>query len=158
MRKAIVLAATISLVVGLSASAIAKASPTPKAEALASVHQFINGFNKGDPASALAACAEQTSIIDEFPPHEWHGRGSCAQWARDFDANAKREGVSDGLVTLGNPFHVDVVADRAYIVAPADYTYKVKGRSVKEVGAIFAFALQKLPAGWRITGWSYAKH
>ena len=29
---------------------------------------------------------EQTSIVDEFPPHEWHGPGACATWAKDFDA------------------------------------------------------------------------
>jgi hypothetical protein len=29
---------------------------------------------------------------------------------------------------------------------------------MKEVGSIFTLALQKGPAGWRITGWSWAKH
>ena len=40
--------------------------------------QFIDGFNKGDVKSALAACADQVSIIDEFAPYEWHGAGACA--------------------------------------------------------------------------------
>lgn len=37
---------------------------------LASVHQFVDGFNKGDTKSLVEACAAQTSIIDEFPPDE----------------------------------------------------------------------------------------
>ena len=48
---------------------------TDKTDVMTTVHQFVDGFNKGDTASALAACADQTSIIDEFPPHEWHGAG-----------------------------------------------------------------------------------
>jgi hypothetical protein len=143
---------------GAASAASAAAPVSPKVEALATVHQFVNGFNKGDGASALAACADQTSIIDEFPPYEWHGTGACARWAQEYESNAKREAITDGLVTLGNPFHVAIVADRGYVVVPANYTFKLKGRTTKEVGSIFAFSLQKLPAGWRITGWSYAKH
>src|SRR3954466_3302474 len=44
------------------------------------VHQFIDGFNKGDAKSAIAACADEASIIDEFSPYEWHGAGACSTW------------------------------------------------------------------------------
>ena len=129
---------------------------TEQTDAMAPVHQFIDGFNKGDVKSALAACAEQTSIIDEFPPHEWHGAGACANWASDYEANAKKEGISDGVVTLGKPRHVDVTGDRAYVVVPANYTFKQKGKGKKETSAMMALALQKGSAGWRIVGWSWA--
>ncbi len=123
---------------------------------MAQVHQFIDGFNKGDVKSAIAACAEQTSIIDEFPPHEWHGAGACAKWASDYESNATKEGISDGVVTLGKPRHVDVTGDRAYVVVPANYAFKEKGNAKKETNAMMALALQKGAAGWRIVGWSWA--
>jgi len=129
---------------------------TEQTDAMAQVHQFIDGFNKGDVKSALAACAEQTSIVDEFPPHEWHGAGACAKWASDYESNAKKEGISDGVVTLAKPRHVDVTGDHAYIVVPANYTFKQKGKAKKETNAMMALALQKGPAGWRIVGWSWA--
>ena len=125
---------------------------------LVAVHQFVDGFNKGDTTLLLAACADHVSIIDEFPPHEWHGRGSCAQWSSDYDADAKKNGITDGIVTLSKPSHVDITADRAYVVGPANYTFKKNGKPVKEVGSMFTLTLQKGQTGWRNTGWAWAKH
>ncbi|HEY6947921.1 MAG TPA: nuclear transport factor 2 family protein [Gemmatimonadales bacterium] len=127
-------------------------------DVMAPVHQFVDGFNKGDIKSALAACADQTSIIDEFPPHEWHGAGACAKWADDFDANAKKDGITDGMVILGKPRHVDVTGDLAYVVVPANYRFKQKGKPVSEIGSMLTIALQKGPAGWRMTAWTWTKH
>jgi hypothetical protein len=129
-----------------------------KTDAMMPVHQFIDGFNKGDVNSALATCAEETFIIDEFPPYEWIGKGGCSNWAKDYDADAKTNGITDGIVTLGKPRHIDVTGNRAYIVVPANYTYKMKGKPMKEIGSIFTVVLQKSEAGWRITSWSWAKH
>jgi ketosteroid isomerase-like protein len=125
---------------------------------IAVVNQFTDAFNKGDTKAAAAVCAEQTSIIDEFPPHEWNGAGGCGKWMADFDADAKKNGITDGNVKLAAPKHVDVTADRAYIVVPADYSYKQKGKPVKETGSLLTVALQKGAAGWRITGWSWSKN
>jgi hypothetical protein len=105
----------------------------------------------------VAACAEQTSIIDEFPPYEWHGVGGCSQWMNDYDADAKKNGISDGVVTLGRPRHIDVTGDRAYVVVPANYTFKEKRKLVKEIGSLLTIAFQKGDAGWRITGWTWSK-
>lgn len=141
------------------AIAILAAQPafaSEQSDVMVPIHQFVDGFNKGDAKTALAACAEDTSIIDEFPPHEWHGAGACAKWADDYMANAKKDGITDGFVTLGKPKHVDVTGDRAYVVIPTDYTYKQNGKAKKETKAAFAFALHKGAAGWRITGWSWA--
>ncbi|HVN35093.1 MAG TPA: nuclear transport factor 2 family protein [Casimicrobiaceae bacterium] len=137
--------------------AAAPAFAADKDDVMASVKQFVDGFNKGDVKSALAACAEQTSIVDEFPPHEWHGPGACAAWANDFDADAKKNGITDGKVTLGKPRHVDVAGDRAYVVVPASYAYKLKGKPTKETGSMLTIALQKGASGWRMTGWAWTK-
>lgn len=145
------------IALAVAALAAGPAAATDKTDAMVPVKQFIDGFNKGDVKSALAACAEQASIIDDFPPHEWHGPGACANWANDFGADAKKNGITDGVVTLGIPRHVDVTGDRAYVVVPANYTYKMNDKAVKEVGSTMTLALQKGAAGWRIVGWAWAK-
>jgi ketosteroid isomerase-like protein len=147
------LAAAIALAVLVAGPAVA----SEKTDVMAPVHQFIDGFNKGDIKTALAACADQTSIIDEIPPHEWHGAGACSNWANDFAADAKKNGITDGVVTLGKARHVDVTGDRAYVVVPANYTYKQKGKAMKETGSTLTLALQKEAAGWRVVAWTWTK-
>jgi len=142
----------------LVASLRAQTPDSARTAVLASVHQFIDGFNKDDSKAMLAVCADQTSIIDEFPPHEWHGTGACAKWIRDFDTDAKKNGITDPVVTPHDPWHVDITADRAYVVMPVNYTLKQKGNPVTEVGSVITLTLQRIPSGWRITGWAWAKH
>lgn len=127
-------------------------------EVMATVNRFVDGFNNGDTGAAAAACADETSILDEFPPHEWHGSGACLKWMSDYDLDAKRNGIVDGVVTLGTPKHLDVTGDRAYVVVPSNYAFKMKGKPVKETGSMVTFALRKGESGWRITGWSWAKN
>ena len=138
--------------------AVVPAFASDEKEVMAAVHQFVDGFNKGDTKSAAAACGEQTSIIDEFPPHEWHGAGACTKWMNDYDTEALKNEITEGIVTLGKTKHIDITADRAYVVIPSNYAFKKKGLAVKETGSMFTFALQKTEAGWRITGWSWAKN
>jgi len=139
-------------VLGISSPALAQQS-----DVLVAVNRFVDGFNKGDMKALLTYCANETSIIDEFPPHEWHGAGACQRWMDDYNANAKQNGITDGLVTLGKPSHVDVTGDRAYVVIPSTYTWKQKGIPMREDGSAFAFAMHKEKAGWRFVGWSWAK-
>ncbi len=149
---------TLFLALAVTGLVAAPSGAAEKDDAVKAVHQFIDGFNKGDVKSALAACAEQTSIIDEFSPHEWHGAGACAKWAADFDVDARKNGITDGVVTLGTPRHVDVNGDRAYLVVPADYAFKMKGKDMKELGSTLTVALQKGATGWHIIGWAWTKH
>jgi hypothetical protein len=136
----------------------AAASDSEKTAVVAIVQQFVDSFNKGDTKTAEAACAEATSIIDEFPPYEWHGAGGCAKWMTDFDADAKKNGITAGAVTLGTAKHVDVMGDRAYVVVPADYAFTQNGKAEKETGSTLTVALHKAAAGWRIDAWSWSKN
>jgi ketosteroid isomerase-like protein len=133
------------------------AAASDQTDVMVPVHQFIDGFNKGDTKAAVATCADEVSIIDEFAPFEWHGAGACSKWANDFDADSKKNGITDAVVTLGKPLHIDVVGDRAYVVAPADFVFKVKGKPTKETSATMTLTLHKGAAGWRITGWAWSK-
>ena len=136
--------------------AAGNAAASEKDDAVAPVRQFIEGFNKGDVANALAACASPAFIVDEFPPYAWQGASACADWAGDFEANAKKDAITDPVVTLQKPRHVYVSGDRAYVVIPSNYDYKQKGKKVSQKGSTLTAALQKGPAGWRITAWTWS--
>jgi ketosteroid isomerase-like protein len=148
----------ILFALALTVAATLPAAATDKTDVVATVRKFVESFNKGDMQALTATCADQASIIDEFPPYEWHGAGACAKWTGDFGVDAKKNGITDGAVTLGTPLHVDVTADRAYVVAPANYKFKQNGKPVQETGSTLTIALQKSDDAWRMTGWAWAKH
>jgi len=148
--------------IGLIAVALGAAAQTGKTQessaVMTAVSQFVDAFNKGDAKAIAAACSEQASVIDEFPPHEWHGVGACTKWASDYDVDAKKRGITDGLVTIGKPRHLDISGDVAYVVLPADYVYKMNGKPVKESGSAFTLVLRRSGGAWRIAGWSWSKN
>ena len=128
-----------------------------KTDVMSVVHHWAAAFNKGDMQSMAATCADQASIIDDFPPHVWTGAAACAKWASDFQDFVKTTGSSDPAVTVGKPWHVDVTADLAYVVAPTSYTFKQKGTPVQQ-GGVVTIALQKGSTGWQVIGWAWADH
>jgi hypothetical protein len=136
----------------------AQATGSQAAAVMAPINQFVDAFNKGDMKAALAACTEVTSIIDEFPPHEWHGAGACAKWMADYAADATKNGIKDGVVRLMSTRHLDVTASRAYVVLVADYLYWQNAKAIQESGSTFTFALRRTDAGWQIIGWAWAKN
>jgi ketosteroid isomerase-like protein len=124
---------------------------------LAAVRHYINSFNKGDVAAMAATCADPMSILDGMAPHVWHGPNASQDWYRDVLTEGKHQGASDYHVTLGEPRHVNVTGDVAYIVVPATMTFKVRGKQLTQTGANFIVALRKLATGWRLTAWAWAK-
>lgn len=129
-----------------------------KTDVVAAVHRFFDNLDEKKLQTALAACDSPVSIVDEFPPHEWHGPTACADWWKGFVAYNEKSGITDGVATLGTAWTVDVTGDRAYFVAPAVYTYQQHAKPVKEAHAVFTVALRRTDAGWRITGWTWSKH
>ena len=117
----------------------------------------MDAFNKGDNEQVEAICAAETSIIDEFPPYEWHGAGACLKWGADYGKDAEKNGITEGGVKLDRIVHADVSGDRAYVVTSATYAFKLKGKPVVEKNAAFTFAFRKEAAGWRITAWTWSK-
>ena len=150
---------TVTLAAGLILALVGgPARASEQTKVMATVHQFVDGVNKGHAQTAVAACASPASVIDDIPPHEWQGPTACADWASAFAAANKKNAITDGIVTLGTPRHVDVTGDRAYVVVPANFNYKQHGKPVAEIGSIFTVALKKSATGWRITGWAWAEH
>ena len=144
----------VSFAFALSMLMAVQAVASDIADAMAPLRQFVDGFNKGDLKAAVAACAEEASVIDDFPPHEWQGAG-CAKWADGFQAIAKKEGITDASIILGKPRHVDVTGDHAYIVVPVTLITKHNGKP-KKLPSMFTASLHKETGGWRITGWAWA--
>jgi ketosteroid isomerase-like protein len=144
----------------LLAAALAIASPTfasDKTDAVVPVRQFVDDMNKNDMKGAAAAYAPDASIIDEFPPHFWHGANAFGDWGQDFGADAQKKGVTDPVLTLGKARRIDVTGDHAYAIYSATYTFKQRGKRMREAADI-TFALQKLADGWRIAAWSFTRH
>lgn len=148
----------IFISLAIAVLAMAPAAASEKKDVMAVVHQWTEVFNKGDSKFALAACADETSIIDDFPPHVWHGAGACSKWIDDFDAYLRENEITAPSGTLMKPWHLEITADRAYVVVPITFAYKLKGTDVKETGSILTVALQRGPVGWRITAWAIAAH
>ena len=126
-------------------------------EPMAAVHHYIDYFNKSDVKAMAATCADPMSILDGLAPHVWQGPTACEDWYRDVMAAGDREGASGYFVTLGEPQHVDVTGDSAYVVVPATMTFRVHGKQVTQSGSIFTVALRKFAEGWRLTAWGWAK-
>lgn len=140
----------------LAALAAGPAAGSEKTDVMAAVHQFADAFNKGDMKSLLTNCADMTSIIDDLPPHEWHGAGACSKWLSDFDAFGKANEITAGVVTLGKPRHIDITGEHAYVVVPASYTFTMKGKPMKQSGSIITVALQKASSGWHMSAWAWS--
>ena len=144
-------------VFALSVLMLGAAAAQDNKAVLAPVHQFADAFNKGDAKAVAATCASSASIIDEFAPYEWHGANACARWMSAYFADAKKNGMSGGAVTMGNPRHVDVSGDQAYVVVPTEFSFKLAGKPTKETGSALTIVLKKGAQGWQITAWSWTK-
>ena len=148
------------IVISLAITALA-ATPAVASEeknVMSVVRQWTGLFNKDTATSALAACADETSIIDDIPPYVWLGSGACSSWLSVLEVESKKSGVTDISTTLLKPRHVLVAADRAYVVVPINFAFKVDGKVTKETGSVLTAALQKVAAGWRITAAAIAEH
>jgi len=136
------------------ASASDKISTSDKIDVMRPVREFVDSFNRGE---MKTACANQSTIIDEFPPYLWQGATACADWSNDFDAFREKNGIVDPKITLGLGQHIDVMGDRAYVVVQAHLTFKQNGKRVSERDPLLTVSLQKVADTWRIAGWAWSK-
>ena len=124
---------------------------------VSTVQQYIAAFNKGDAAAMAAVCADPMSILDGMAPHVWHGATATQDWYKDVLTEGEHLGAKGYHATLGKPLHNNITGDAAYVVVPATMTFELKGQQIKQSGAVFTVALRKLPAGWRLASWAWAK-
>jgi hypothetical protein len=116
---------------------------------------FLDDFNKGDIAGAQATNAVDESIVDEVPPHEWHGPGAFQAWLADLGKASTAAGQTDEQVALDQVVREQVDGDTAYIVVKVTFNYLLKGKPIVEPAEISA-ALANQGGAWKITGWAWA--
>ena len=141
----------------LANTAFAQVTGQTESDPMTAVRKYIDAFNKGDTAAMAATFAVPGSIIDGMAPHVWQGPTAAQDWYRDVLIEGKHHGASEYFVTLGEPLHNNVTGDNAYVVVPATMTFKVQGKQITQSGAVYTVALRKLPDGWRIAAWAWAK-
>lgn len=146
---------TFGVLVWVFLGASASAQPTTT-ELMGPIQKFMDTFNKGDIAGAEAthAAVPDLAIIDEIPPYLWSGPGAFKAWSAALDSDAKKQGMTDPMVTVSAPTRVESNGDRAYVIVPAVFTYKLKGAAMRSA-AQMTFVLQKGATGWLINGWTW---
>jgi ketosteroid isomerase-like protein len=129
---------------------------TAGAELMAPIQKFIDSFNKGDAAAAAAthAAGADLTIIDEVPPYLWRGSKAFSAWNADLESDAKKNGITEPMVTLSASTRTETNGDQAYVVVPAVYTFKQGGKAMREA-AQMTFVLRKGASGWLIHGWTW---
>ena len=118
--------------------------------------KFISSFNKGDTAGAASthAAGADLTILDEVAPYLWRGPKAFHSWGADLEADAKKNGITESMVTLSAATRTETSGDSAYVVVPAVYTFKLKGTPMREA-AQMTFVLKKGTSGWLIHGWTW---
>jgi ketosteroid isomerase-like protein len=139
-----------SLVLGGAGASQAASDSGP----VATIHQFIDSFDKGDMKGAMAAHAPGAVIIDEVAPHAWTGPNAVQDWAADLAKDDKASGQTEESVKLGKATRVQVDGDTAYVVIASSFNYKQHGKAITEPASM-TYALKKGPDGWKITAWSW---
>jgi hypothetical protein len=134
----------------------APASAQTDAELMAPIQKFISSFNKGDTAGAGAthAAGADLTIIDEVSPYIWRGPQAFQTWGADLESDAKKNGITEPMVTLSAATRIEKNGDQAYVVVPAVYTFKQRGTAMREA-AQMTFVLKKGASGWLIHAWTW---
>ncbi|OBB21332.1 hypothetical protein A5761_03410 [Mycolicibacterium setense] len=130
---------------------------TVSVDPMAAVRQYVEAFNNGDPAAMAATCADPMQILDGMSPHVWQGSTAAEDWWRDVLAEGEHLGASGYRIALGEPRHVDVNGENAYVVVPATMTFDLRGKQVTQTGSLYTVALRKAGPDWRLTAWAWAK-
>jgi len=134
----------------------AASAQTADAELMAPIQRFIDSFNKGDAAAAAAThgAGADLVIIDEVPPYVWRGAKAFQAWNADLESDAKKNAITEPLVTIGAATRIEKNGDQGYVVVPAVYTFKQRGTAMRET-AQMTFVLRKGATGWLIHGWTW---
>lgn len=133
------------------AGAFAFGAQSALAADTAGMMKTINGFLDASlTGKSLASFVTASpNIIDEVPPYHWTGPDAAKAWLADVGVWAKTAGATELQVKLGSPVRADQTGSHGYLVAPAVFTFKQRGKAEREEAAM-VFALDRDRSGWRI--------
>ena len=142
---------SLALVLALALGATVQAAEAPAADkaVVASISELVAAVNRGDQPAALAHFTPDATITEDVAPYRWQGPDAGAGWMKAMFENSQKAGMTEVVMTLGAPTHVQVEGDRAYAVMPGALTLKGKGQTLHATG-VLTFALQKTANAWRI--------
>jgi ketosteroid isomerase-like protein len=132
----------------LSVVAAGPAAASDTSDVAATVKKWVDDFNKGDMKTFLAACAPSASVVDGFPPYAWP---TCTDWINAYHANNKVIRLTDGTLWIGKAIYTEVAGDHAYVIYPARFSDREKGKPVVYKGS-WTMTLQKNSGRWVFTG------
>lgn len=121
------------------------------------VTAFSDTINKGDIAGFGGLYTEAPTLLDEFAPFAWSGKGAIAAWLGDFSAWGKANGVTGTRLALGAPEALNLAGDRAYVTVPSTITFTTADGKVTPTLGQFAFLMTRTGSGWKIAGWAYTR-
>jgi ketosteroid isomerase-like protein len=131
------------------------AQAAPADDALHAVTIWLDKFNAGDMDAFFAGHADNAVIIDEFPPYVWTGAKVPQTWAQDYDADAKRQNITDPRMDYAAPIRAESDGESAYVVLPTVYRFKQNGKSMSAAGTM-TFGMTNAGGKWKIASWTYS--
>lgn len=96
---------------------------------------------------------EGVTIIDNFPPHVFHGEDAVGEWAAGFRRHA--DGLADLQYSFGTPCDATQAGDTAFFTLPTTWTGTSQGKGFSEEGG-WAFVLSREGGAWRVKGYGWA--
>ena len=118
------------------------------------MRQLTDAFGKLDMKAIKALHVAAPAINDEFAPFHWSGANAFDTWLAALGKSEAAQGISGGQMAISAPSREVISGSHAYIVAPATYTFKQKGMTLRET-AQFTFILRKEASGWKVASWTW---
>ena len=147
-------------IIGMAATAAALAllgGGAMAADDTAGIMNTVNGFNDGLNTGKIptAYMTASQSVVDEFAPHHWSGPGAAKAWWAAFGAFSQKSGMTEPAMKLAKPSRIEQDGAHAYVIVPAVFSFKQKGKPVHEDGAL-TFAMDHAKGGWKISAFTWS--
>lgn len=122
------------------------------------VEQFIQrhvaALNNKDVAVMETDWTANGTVVDAFPPFEWHGQAPEKQWWNDLQGMLKSAGFTSADAEINGWQRTFVAGDHAYAVANA--TVWIAGPTVNlKADGTWTFVLHRQNGAWRLASWTW---
>jgi ketosteroid isomerase-like protein len=141
MKKIQYLLASICAAFALQANA-AEPSTALKAELKAVLQANQSAGEAYDLKKFTETTTNQLTIVDEFPPFSWSGKGAAARYLKDMQAVVTKNKITNFKSEIKDATDVGLDQNVAYAVYPVSYTFK-KGEMKEYEGEGFQTVIFK---------------